>query len=107
VNYTNDYPCPDPSFQPAPGQSLEDFLREGAMFFLDATTELSVSVDGQAVGDLFDNRGTSRLFNFTYDPSWFALDSCGTGTPQPGVSDGYFVMLKPLPTGTHTVRLHG
>src|SRR5207302_1641083 len=24
VNYENDYPCPDPNFQPAPGQSLQD-----------------------------------------------------------------------------------
>src|SRR6266498_3041732 len=26
----NDFPCPDPSFQPAPGQTLYDFLIEGA-----------------------------------------------------------------------------
>jgi hypothetical protein len=26
----NDYPCPDPTFQPAPGQTLEEFLAQGA-----------------------------------------------------------------------------
>jgi hypothetical protein len=25
----NDYPCPDPSFEPAAGQTLEDFLTQG------------------------------------------------------------------------------
>src|ERR1041385_4839872 len=24
ISFENDYPCPDPNFQPAPGQSLED-----------------------------------------------------------------------------------
>ncbi|MEJ7602690.1 MAG: hypothetical protein WKG01_32675 [Kofleriaceae bacterium] len=26
ATYLNDYPCPDPNFHPAPGQSLYDFL---------------------------------------------------------------------------------
>ena len=30
INIMNDYPCPDPSFQPAPGQTLEEFLTQGA-----------------------------------------------------------------------------
>jgi hypothetical protein len=28
VNTENDYPCPDPNFKPAPGQSLQGFLTE-------------------------------------------------------------------------------
>jgi hypothetical protein len=27
--------------------------------------------------------------------------------PQNAVIDGFFAMLKPLPRGTHTVRVHG
>ena len=27
IGTENDYPCPDPSFQPTPGQSLEDFQK--------------------------------------------------------------------------------
>ncbi|PYJ19840.1 MAG: hypothetical protein DME99_11560, partial [Verrucomicrobia bacterium] len=26
ISYLNDYPCPDPNFQPPPGQTLEEFL---------------------------------------------------------------------------------
>lgn len=33
--YWNDYPCPDPNFKPAPGQSLEDFLTLGAASVID------------------------------------------------------------------------
>ena len=34
-----------------------------------------------------------------------ALDSCVTGKPQKGVSDGYWVMLAPLPKGEHTIHI--
>ena len=56
VNYLNDYPCPDPDFQPAPGQTLEDFLTEGAEAIIDDVTELQVVVDGQGLERLFDYR---------------------------------------------------
>ena len=72
-------------------------------------TELEVEVDGVALQDLFDYRATSRLFTFTGDLSlgdgvW---DSCLTGSPQPAVSDGYWIMLTPLSVGNHTIHLRG
>jgi len=43
----NDYPCPPEfNFEPAPGQSLEDFLTEGARFLTDQVTELEVESTG-------------------------------------------------------------
>lgn len=63
VNVINDYPCPDPNFKPAPGQSMEDFLTEGAQAFIDTATDLHVVVDGQPLHDLFDYRATSDLFD--------------------------------------------
>lgn len=103
VNYNNDYPCPDPNFQPAPGQTLEEFLTAGAQFIIDFTSELEVILDGVALQELFDYRATSRLFTFTGDPSMTAVDACITGTPQSGVADGYWIMLKPLTPGPHTL----
>jgi hypothetical protein len=103
VSYLNDYPCPDPNFQPPPGQTLEQFLTEGAQAVINLVTQLEVVVDGQALNDLFSYRATSRLFTFTADPSLVAFDSCVTGTPQVGVTDGYWILMNPLPPGAHTV----
>jgi hypothetical protein len=99
----NDYPCPDPSFQPAPGQTLEAFLREGAVGFNDAFPLLSLTVDGRPVR-VDRHRDTSPLFEFQADSSLLGRipDPCLTGTPQPGVSDGWWSFLLLAP-GDHTV----
>jgi len=105
-NYFNDYPCPDPAFHPAPGQTLEAFLAEGAAAVIDSATALAVQVDGVELQDLFNYRAASHLVTFTADPSWLALDSCITpGQPQFGVADGYWVMHTPLPKGEHTIHI--
>jgi hypothetical protein len=105
INVENDFPCPDPTFKPAPGQSLEDFLTIGARAVIDPHTDLQASVDGVALQDLLDYRATSRLFTFTGDPSLTAtFDPCITGSPQQAVSDGYWIMLAPLPRGSHVVK---
>jgi hypothetical protein len=103
VGYINDYPCPDPDFQPPPGETLEQFLTEGAQAIIDLVTQLEVVVDGQPLNDPFSYRATSRLFTFTADPSLVVFDSCITGTQQYGVTDGYWIMLRPLPSGPHTI----
>ena len=104
----NDYPCPDPNFQPAPGQSLEEFLTIGARQVEDGVISLTLSVDGEAVADPFAYRVGTPLFTFTGHPSLTAvIDGCITGTPQPAVADGFFVMVKPLRPGSHTVAFSG
>jgi len=104
----NDYPCPDPSFKPAPGQSLYDFLRDGAAQTVESVNGLSLTVDGQNAADPFSYRFTSpHLFHITGDPSLTAkLDGCITGSSQPAVSDGHFMMVKPLEAGNHTLIVH-
>jgi len=106
VDFLVDYPCPPEfGFEPAPGQSLEDFLTEYGAFILGYVDHMAVDVDGVAIGGLSTYRGTSRMFTFTGDPSLTSTyDPCITGTPQPGVSDGYWIMLAPLPSGEHTVH---
>ncbi len=101
----NDYPCPDPDFHPAPGQSLEDFLTEGVVQLNDTTQNLAVTVDGRAV-DVGTHRHTTPLFTFTADPSLVGVlpDACLQGTRQPGVSDGWWLMLR-LPKGQHEVHV--
>ena len=104
-NYFNDYPCPDTTFHPAPGQSLEDFLAAGAAALIDSASTLAVQVDGNELEHPFNYRAASHLVTFTADPSWVTIDPCVTGSPQFGVSDGYWVMLAPLPTGEHTIHI--
>src|SRR4051794_36218837 len=68
-NTNNDYPCPDPSFAPAPGQSLKDFLTEGALQIDELAGDFAVSIDGVALTNLTSYKATSNLFTFKADPS--------------------------------------
>jgi hypothetical protein len=86
---------------------LEDFLTEGVNSLVGQVTRLEVEVDGVPLQNLFDYRATSELFTFTGDPSLTVFDPCITGTPQAGVSDGYWVLLRSLPVGEHTIHFRG
>lgn len=102
VTFINDYPCPDPTFQPAPGQSLDDFLRIGVAPILDSVTLAAAQFDGKA---LKVRRVVTKLFSFTGAASLGPFDSCITGSPQLGVSDGFFVFIEPPAPGDHTLEI--
>jgi len=108
ANFVNDYPCPEPPpFQPAPGESLDDFLVRTGVPFLQFMTDLFASVDGVPLQNLEAYLAISPLCTFTADPALTqspVVDPCITGTPQPGVSMGYWLLLTPLPPGDHVVR---
>ena len=104
----NDYPCPDPAFHPAPGQSLFDFLSAGLTQVNDSITVLDVTLDGVAIHDPLRYRFTStRVFHFTGDKSLAAsFDACVTGSSQPAVTDDLFLLFKPLSPGQHVLTTH-
>jgi hypothetical protein len=109
TNYVNDYPCPDPTFAPAPGQSLKDFLTEGIISFKNGVSGLAVEVDGASISDPASYWFMTDLFEFTGNPDLATgcqFDVCITGTPQSAVAGGYYMILKPLSRGTHTVHYH-
>ncbi len=113
VNFLNDHPCPDPNFQPDPGQSMEDFLKNGNATFSGVTdfmalvTNTSVTIDGSPVSNTTNYQFISNLFNFTGNPDLATcFDGCITGESQAGVAGGYYIMLKPLSKGVHTVHYH-
>jgi hypothetical protein len=130
INLGNDYPCldlsptpprqrKDANFQPGPGQSLEQFLTigygaiPGARQPIDHVTAVSATLDGVPVTGLSlppENskyRATSPLFEFDGDRSLQAtFDPC-VGPGHKAVSDGYWIMLKPLSPGPHTLVFSG
>lgn len=105
----NDYPCPPAfGFEPNPGESLYDFLIRTDLPIMNSVNLLDVSLDGQPFNNVLDYRFISpKLIYFTGDPSMQAFDPCITGSLQPGVVDGFFMMLKPLDRGAHTIFVHG
>ena len=108
----DEYPCaPFPAFHPAPGQSLYDFLRADAAPIMDKVNLLQVTIDSRPMRDVIaDYRYHSeKLFSIRFDPSLKDPlgDPCITGTRQPAIVDGFFMMVKPLSRGEHTIVVHG
>lgn len=98
------WPCPDPNFGPAPGQSLYDFLYQDSGTYM-MMMNVSVTLDGKPIHDVLKYHYISDSLNSVKgDPSLQAtFDSCITGAYQPVVTNGYFLMFKPLSPGMHTI----
>ena len=104
----NDYPCPDPNFHPAPGQSLYDFLISAISPLFDNVTGFTVTLDGVNINDPLSYRFfSSDVFSFTPDLGMVAFDSCITQTNMQGVVDGFYLLFKPMTPGQHTIVLIG
>lgn len=79
---------------------------------MDGAANLEMDVDGEAVQDIRNNfRVQSPAFGFTLPAdNFFTAVGEGpfnAGTYFPGVDDGYYVMLAPLPVGHHEIHFHG
>ena len=99
---------PDPNFQPAPGQSLYDFLISPISPGIDAVTGFTATLDGVQLDDVLDYRHTSKnVFHFKGDPTMEQWDTCVTTHRQEAVQDGYYLMFKPLSPGAHQIVVHG
>lgn len=74
-------------------------------FMTEHVTDLSLTVDGTAITDLFDYRATSGAFSLDLLADSLWTDFGYTPGPRnPNLSDGYYVMVKPLGEGTHEVH---
>ena len=108
VTFMAQFPCTNHASQPKPGQSLEDFLKAQARAVVNQASSLLVKVDGKDIRTLSDYRVTSDLFYAGGSPDLNAsLGSCITAEPKAAVSDGYFIMLKGLKKGDHTIEFSG
>ncbi|MFN7963494.1 MAG: hypothetical protein U0002_19695 [Thermoanaerobaculia bacterium] len=68
----------------------------------------SVTIDGRPLEDLTAFRAQSEPGGFTLrvpDPSFLTDLGLPAGNRHPAVADGYFLFLKPLRPGTHSLQL--
>jgi hypothetical protein len=72
----------------------------------DSVTTLSVEVDGIPLDKLDKSRVRSSVFAITAPPGGFLDPDPGPGTYSPVVDDGFYVMLRPLAVGNHTLHFH-
>ncbi len=85
-------------------------LRALSAALIDGATKLAVQVDSKAVKGLV--RVKSDVFATTIPTDNIYNALCGgpgtvpAGIFSPSVDDGYYVLLKPLSVGNHTVHLH-
>jgi hypothetical protein len=87
-------------------------LRSNAASNMDGATNLSFDIDGAKIPHLKrDFRIQSPAFVFTLpDDNLFNAVGEGPypgGAYFPGVDDGVYVMLSPLPAGPHRIHFHG
>jgi hypothetical protein len=86
-------------------------LRESVAALPDSATTLSVTVDGHVIRHLGEKfRIRSKVFSITLpDENIFGVPATvacpSSGTCSPAVDDGYYLMLKPLTLGDHTVHI--
>lgn len=105
----NYYGCPEGyDWEPAEGQSIEEFLSEFSDENMDAVETLEVFLDGIEVGRMKDYRLNTGLFHFKGNPDLTeCYEPCITGETQPGLVANYFLMFKKMKVGKHTIVIKG
>ena len=96
INVECDYTSPD--------LKTESDLRKCAKDDQDKVTNLQATVDGAAISGLKEYRAQSPLFNIIVPKD--NVMGLPPGTTQ-AVSDGYWILLKPLPVGKHEIHFTG
>jgi hypothetical protein len=71
---------------------------------LDAVTALSVEVDGQQLIN-FDKKDKFRIKSKVFEAAIPANGFFPAGIYSPAVDDGFYIMLKPLAPGQHTLHI--
>ncbi len=90
-----------------PEKADEAKLRAVAKAQMDRAAELEVTLDGKPVAGLERFRASSPLFTLEGPDKVAEAAFADIVGKQKAVVDGYWVMLKPLPEGKHTLRFKG
>jgi hypothetical protein len=78
--------------------------------YIDNVTVKEVRVDGKKLKNLDEFRVRSKIFTVMLPENNILVLSNGKPAPAgptKSLSDGYWIMLKPLPEGKHTIYIHG
>jgi hypothetical protein len=87
--------------------ATEQEQREGANWLADHIVDVSVTIDGVPVKNLQDYRFDTPQFEFDAPTPWIFGAPGAPGGHGTSVGDGYFLLLKPLSRGTHTIEYSG
>jgi hypothetical protein len=88
-------------------------LRQAAAASLAEAQGLAATIDGASVPHLVDFRATSPVFSVTIPNKnvWKSFgppcDTIKAGTYRPIVADGWYLLVKPLSHGRHTIHFEG
>jgi hypothetical protein len=75
-----------------------------AQQFANYIQDMFVTIDGIPVANVTAYRTTTDRFSFFAPTPWIFNKTGGNGT---AVADGYYLLLKPLPAGIHTIHYGG
>jgi hypothetical protein len=107
VSFYAEDPCVD-NGNPLPGETVPEMLTRIVNQNVNASDGLSLTIDGKSIGNLEDYKLISNPFTYSANADLAnCYDGCLIGTPQTFVDGGYFVMLKPLSPGHHTIHRNG
>ena len=101
-----------PTFPNGFGCTDEDSCRRCATTYGDhirtSSAYLNASIDGVPVTNLTAFRTASPSYTFTAtNNNLFISPTQGNGGKGTSVSDGYWLLVRPLLPGTHTIHVHG
>jgi hypothetical protein len=74
---------------------------------MDSAEDLEVTVDGKALKDVNKYRVQTPVFHLDGPEKEEDGVNPGAAGPHKMISDGYWIMLKPLPAGEHVVHFKG
>jgi len=89
------------AFKPTSGETLLDLRRQAAAF-INTVSALECTIDNIALTNLSAFRVHSPSFSVNPPPGGLLP----TSATDPMVSDGYWLLLSPLPAGQHLIRIH-
>jgi hypothetical protein len=104
IPLVNNFWCAFPS-DPPEERTLE-FIRAQMAFVKRDATNLSATIDGVAVAGLSDFYVESAVFRFVFAPDNVAGAPAGL-VCDPSIDFGYYVIIKPLSVGRHTIHVTG
>ena len=109
TEWSNPDTAPPPDFVSPPGNYTQAELAAFAKTQGDSITGLSVSLDGQDIPEVLQNRHAAQ-FEYTQPAersitqTFFGIDAPG---PNESAADGYYLMFLPLSEGEHTLTFTG